>query len=382
MNGHNGKERKKDMKNTFGNSISLTVFGESHGKAVGAVLDGLPAGLPVEEAVIREALSLRRPFGDISTARREPDDFEILSGVFGGKTCGTPLCIVIKNEDVNSASYEKNAGLARPGHADYTAHIKYGGFEDYRGGGHFSGRVTAGIVAVCAVLRSALLAKGIRIGSHIAEIAGVSDESFSLSDENALGACLDSLSKAAFPVISEAAGEEMKKRILLAKEEKDSVGGILETCVTGLAAGVGEPFFDSLESELAHAIFSVGGVKGIEFGDGFALARMRGSEANDAMRYENGKVSVLSHHAGGIYGGISAGTPILFRTAIKPTPSIGKKQETIDFHNTCNAELENTGRHDPCIVHRTRAVVEALTAFVLFDALAESFGSGFFRAEK
>ncbi len=370
------------MKNTFGNSISLTVFGESHGKAVGAVLDGLPAGLPAEEADIREALSLRRPFGDISTARREKDDFEILSGVFSGTTCGTPLCIMIKNEDVNSASYEKSAGLARPGHADYTSHVKYGGFEDYRGGGHFSGRVTAGIVAVCAVLRAALLAKGIRIGSHIAEIAGVCDAALSLSDTEKLGACLENLSRTPFPVLSEGAGEEMKRQILTAKEEKDSVGGILETCITGIPAGVGEPFFDSLESELAHAVFSVGGVKGIEFGDGFALARMRGSEANDAMRYENGEVSVLSHHAGGIYGGISAGMPILFRTAIKPTPSIGKKQETIDFQNMCNAELENTGRHDPCIVHRARAVVEALSAFVLFDALCESFGSGFFRTEK
>jgi chorismate synthase len=302
----------------------------------------------------------------------EEDAFRIVSGTFRGKTTGTPLCILIPNTQNHSSDYENAPRLARPGHADYTAYQKYHGYEDFRGGGHFSGRLTAPLVAAGAIVQTALSAKGITIATHIAAIGGVSDRPFGdFSSDAALLADRD------FPVLDEQRGEKMQRSILAAREDGDSVGGILETVVLGMPAGVGEPFFDSIESRLAHMLFSVPAVKGVEFGDGFALADMRGSDANDPMTVQDGKVITTSNHAGGIYGGITSGAPILFRAAIKPTPSIFKEQCTVSLTTGNSATLALKGRHDPCIVHRAAPVFDAVTALLLADLLAERFGTDY-----
>ncbi len=360
------------MKNTFGDSISLTIFGESHGPSVGAVIDGIAPGIPVDTDFIAHQLDLRRPQGKISTSRREGDEFVIESGVFCGKTTGTPISIRIPNTSQHSRDYEATRSLARPGHADYTANAKYHGCEDYRGGGHFSGRVTAAIVAAGAIIISALKAKGIYIGTHLKECGGVADRPFgSYLDDIAV------LSDRYFPVLDTAKGEAMEKVILKAKDDCDSVGGILETAVIGVPAGVGEPFFDSMESKIAHAMFSVGGVKGIEFGAGFAMVDMRGSEANDPFRMNGDSVITATNNNGGINGGITNGMPILFSCAVKPTPSIYKAQNTIDMANKTNAEISIEGRHDPCISHRARVVVDSLTALAVADSLAVRYGTDY-----
>lgn len=358
------------MKNTFGNNVSITLFGESHGNAVGAVIDGLSPGIKVDEKDIADMLALRRPTGLISTSRVEKDEFIIQSGVFNGKTTGTPICIIIPNENTQSKDYGEIRSKARPGHADYTAHIKYGGFEDYRGGGHFSGRVTAGIVAAGAIAISALKAKGISIGTHIKKCAGVEDRDFNnLSDDIA------SLSAKIFAVLDDSKSEEMQNNILKAKAESDSVGGVLETVVTGLPAGVGEPWFDTLEGMLSHALFSIPAIKGVEFGDGFKLAEMKGSEANDPFVVGEFGVETTKNSNGGINGGISNGMPVIFRCAVKPTPTIGKAQQTVDMLKNENTELAAAGRHDPCIVHRARVVVDSITAITLCDMLATKYGT-------
>ena len=307
------------MKNTFGNNISLTLFGESHGEAIGAVLDGIAPGIRVDEDEIARYLTLRRPSGAISTARAEADEFKIVSGVFEGFTTGTPICIIIPNTDKRSCDYSKTASLARPGHADYTADCKYHGYQDYRGGGHFSGRITAPVVAAGAILISALRTKGIRIGTHIASLAGIRDRSF---DQTRANEEIDLLDNAHFALLDPSLEEKMTAEILAAKSELDSVGGVLETLVIGMPAGVGEPWFDSVESMLSHALFSIPAVKGVEFGGGFALSDMRGSEANDAFRMSDGRAITETNNNGGINGGITNGMPINFKTAIKPTPSI------------------------------------------------------------
>lgn len=358
------------MKNTFGSSVAVTLFGESHGAAVGAVLDGMAPGVPVDEGFIARQLELRRPFGTISTARREPDAFEIVSGVFEGRTTGTPLCILIRNTDVNSAAYDRD--LARPGHADYTARAKYHGFADYRGGGHFSGRVTAALVAVGAIALKALWGRGIAVGTHIARCGGIADRGFADLDAD-----LAALAEKRFAVLDDARGEAMRAAIEAAAAEGDSVGGVLETAVTGLPAGVGEPWFDTLEGQLAHILFSIPAVKGVEFGDGFAMADLRGSACNDAFCTENGAVRTVSNHNGGINGGISNGMPLLLRCAVKPTPSIRKPQETVNLTTGERVELELGGRHDPAIVHRARAVVDSAVALTLCDALALRFGTDY-----
>ncbi|MBE6563081.1 MAG: chorismate synthase [Ruminococcaceae bacterium] len=361
------------MKNTFGKTVSVTLFGESHGPAIGAVIDGLPAGVPVDADRIALELFLRRPSGNISTGRREKDEFIIESGVFGGFTCGTPLCILIPNSDTKSADYdfsmEKASRLARPGHADFTAHVKYGGFEDFRGGGHFSGRLTAALVAAGAVVRGALEKKGIFIGTHIAEIADVSDRAF-----GDIGADISALSEMAFPVLDESAEERMKNKILEAANDGDSVGGVLETAVFGLPAGLGEPWFDTVEGILAHALFSVPAVKGVEFGKGFALSKMRGSEANDAFVNDGERIITETNNCGGILGGITTGAPLLYRVAVKPTPTIFKEQSTIDLEIGENTVIKAKGRHDPCIVHRAAAVINNLSALVLCDMLTCRYG--------
>ena len=361
------------MKNTFGQHIGITLFGESHGTAIGAVLDGLCPGLPIDLDNIRRMLRLRQPGGAISTARQEADEFEIVSGAVGGIATGTPLTLIIRNQDTRSKDYSAMEALMRPGHADYPAQCKYHGYQDTRGGGHFSGRITAALVAAGAICHSALAKKGIAIGTHISRCAGIDDRRF----EN-LNADIETLSEALFPVLDPAAGEAMQTAILAAKAEGDSVGGILETAVTGLPAGVGEPWFDTFESMLSHILFSVPAVKGVEFGDGFALADMRGSTANDPLRYEGGKVVSATNHGGGIGGGITNGMPVLFRCVIKPTPSIAKAQETVNVKTGENAVLEIRGRHDPAIVHRARIVIDAVTAIAVYDMLAGRFGTDYF----
>ena len=361
------------MKNTFGQHLAVTLFGESHGIAIGAVVDGLCPGLPIDEENIRRMLRLRQPGGGISTARQEADAFEIISGALGGVATGTPLTILIRNQDAKSGDYDAMQSLMRPGHADYSAQCKYHGFQDKRGGGHFSGRITAALVAAGAICHSALKAKGIQIGTHISRCAGISDRKF-----DDLQADISLLAERVFPVLDELSGKEMQAAILAAKADGDSVGGVLETAVVGLPAGVGEPWFDTFEGMLSHILFSVPAVKGVEFGDGFSLADMRGSEANDPLRYEGGKVVATSNHGGGIGGGITTGMPVLFRCAVKPTPSIAKAQQTVDIQQKCNATLEIRGRHDPAIVHRARIVIDAVTAIAVYDMLAGRFGTDYF----
>ncbi len=358
------------MKNTFGNNIALTLFGESHGAAIGAVLDGLAPGLKVDEDFIRTQLDKRRPAGRISTARREADAFQLVSGVFEGRTTGTPLTILIPNTAQHSKDYSATRSLARPGHADYTAYAKYHGYEDYRGGGHFSGRITAALVAAGAILISALKEKGIKIGTHIRECAGIGDADF-----GDLSADIAKLNALDFAVLDDAKGTEMKAAIETAAEDGDSVGGILETAVIGVPAGVGEPWFDTVEGVLSHALFSVPAIKGVQFGDAFDRANGRGSDYNDSFYISDKEIKTTTNHNGGINGGITNGMPILFRCAVKPTPSIFKAQETVDFMKRENALLELKGRHDPAIIHRARVVVDSVTALALADLLATRYGT-------
>ena len=363
------------MKNSIGESVILTVFGESHGPAVGVVLDGLAPGLPVDEAYMAEQLARRRPAGPADTARVEPDRFQLVSGVYRGRTTGTPLTILIPNENVRSADYGAVQTVARPSHADYTAQVKYHGFQDPRGGGHFSGRVTAGIVAAGAICRQALERKGVRLGTHILRCAGVEDAPFTdVASE------IDRIEARRFPLILDLE-EQVEAAVLAAKSEQDSVGGIIQTGICGLPAGLGEPWFDSLEGVLARAAFAVGGVKGIEFGDGFALASLRGSQANDPFRMQEGRVVTQTNRNGGINGGITNGMPVIFNLAVKPTPSIARTQRTVDFVAGKDVELSLTGRHDPAIIRRICPVVTALVSVVLCDQLALRFGTDYLAAE-
>ena len=359
------------MKNTFGNHISVTLYGESHGPQIGVVIDGLPAGIRIDEDYLSHRLALRRPTGKISTARVESDPYRFESGVVCGRTTGTPLCISIPNSNTHSSDYDKN--LPRPGHADYSAECKYHGFQDYRGGGHFSGRVTVGLVAAGAIALSMLSEKGIFVGTHIARIADVCDRPFECLTED-----INTLENAYFPVLDADAAANMQRRIEAAAAEGDSLGGILETAIIGMPAGVGEPWFDTVEGLLAHAIFSIPAVKGVEFGEGFGFADLKGSEANDALRMKDERVVTATNHNGGINGGITNGMPITLRTVIKPTPSIFKAQDTVDLSKMENATLALKGRHDPAIVHRARAVVDSVTALALVDLLATTYGAGFF----
>ncbi len=364
------------MKNTLGNSTSITIFGESHGPYIGATIDGLAPGIEVSKEFIDKQLTLRRPAGKISTARVEADEYQIISGVFEGKTTGTALTIIIPNTNTKSKDYSKMRSIARPGHADYTAYLKYHGYEDYRGGGHFSGRITAALVAAGAIVIPALNDKGIKIATHINRCAGVSDRKFEDLDKD-----IEALNNSSFAVLDEKAQEEMLAKMEAIAANGDSVGGVLETVVTGMPGGVGEPFFDSLESMLSHGLFSVPAIKGVEFGGGFDLVDALGSEYNDALRLSNGKITTKTNNNGGINGGISNGMPILIRCAVKPTPSIYKSQETVDFINETETELSIEGRHDPAIIHRARVVVDSMVALVLYDVLSQRFGTDFFKGE-
>ena len=361
------------MKNTFGNALKVTLFGESHGDAIGAVIDGLTPGIKIDYDFIDSQLNRRRSKTKACTNRVEKDDYKIISGVFEGHTTGTPLCIVIPNRDTKSSDYQLFGSVARPGHADYTASCKYHGFQDYRGGGHFSGRITVALVAAGAILQSALMQKGIYIGTHIKKCADVSDREFCdyASD-------IKQLHLSEFPVLDGKANEKMLQKALEIREENDSMGGIMETAVVGVPAGVGEPWFDSIESMISHAMFSIPAVKGVEFGAGFACAEMRGSEMNDEFYIENGEIKTRTNNNGGINGGISNGMPILFSCAIKPTSSIARKQKTVNFVDLSETEVEIQGRHDSTIVPRACVVVEALTATVIADLLIGRYGTDYF----
>ena len=360
------------MKNTFGNTLSITLFGESHGSAIGAVLDGLAPGVAIDEDFIHTRLYQRKPKAGTGTARRETDEYRILSGAVGGRTTGTPLCLVIENQCQHSGDYDALRYTPRPGHADYAAEEKYHGFQDTRGGGHFSGRVTAAVVAAGALVEAALRRHGIYIYTHIQRMADISDEALS-QDSRAV------LDTAEFPTVSREAEAAMKAHITAAGQSGDSVGGILETEIVGLPAGIGEPWFDSLESMLSHALFSIGGVKGVEFGAGFAIADMRGSEANDAYYYDGGRVMTKTNNNGGIGGGITNGMPVRFRLAVKPTPSIYKEQMTVDLSKGTDTPLTIGGRHDPAIVHRAAPVVNAMTALCIADLLTVRYGTDFLK---
>ena len=333
------------MKNTIGNSLTVTLFGESHGKAIGAVLDGMPSGIKVDEEYIASQLTRRRPKDALSTPRQEKDEFSILSGVFEGRTTGTPICITIPNADTHSSDYGEMQYKMRPSHADYTANCRYNGFQDYRGGGHFSGRITAALVAAGALIIPALNKKGIYVSTNILSIAGETVE------------------------------EKRNEKILAAKTDGDSVGGVLETLITGVPAGVGEPWFDTVEGMLSHAIFSIPAVKGIEFGLGFNFADKKGSEANDQMYADGDSVKCYTNNNGGVMGGITNGMPIVFRTVIKPTPTISKEQKTVDISTMQNTTIAARGRHDPCIVHRASVVVESVAALVIADMLSAKYGT-------
>ena len=358
------------MKNTFGTSVAVTLFGESHGEFFGATIDGLAPGIEINQDYLTHMLTLRRPSGRISTPRQEQDNYRIVSGVCNGKTTGTPITILIPNENVKSNDYTHMKTVARPSHADYTADCKYHGFQDSRGGGHFSGRITAALVVAGAICKSALEHKHIYIGTHVKKCACVSDRDFT-----DLASDIQSLNKKTFAVLDEDCGNKMQEAILVAASEGDSVGGILETAVIGVPEGVGEPWFDTMEGLLAHMLFSIPAVKGVEFGTGFAIADLKGSAANDPLRIENGKIISSANHSGGINGGITNGMPILFRTAIKPTPTIFKPQDTVDFRSMTDTVLVPKGRHDPAIVHRARIVQDAATAIVLCDVLSMRYGT-------
>lgn len=370
------------MQSVIGNSIKLSLFGESHGSMIGVVIDGLAPGIKLDTKFIQEQLDKRKPKGKISTQRHEEDDFKIVSGYFNGYTTGTPLCIMIENKAQKSRDYEKTRDLMRPSHADYTAEKKYLGYQDFRGGGHFSGRITAPLVAVGAICIQILKEKGIVLGTHILKCKNEKGRNFSLDGEE-LKKEIEIVNKRYFPVFDDEKEESMKSVIEEAGKNLNSVGGILETAVIGVPSGVGEPYFNSIESVLSHLLFSIPAVKGVEFGAGFSIADMFGSEANDSFYYdENGEVKTKSNNNGGINGGISNGMPIIIKTAIKPTPSIYKEQESIDISKHENIKFNIEGRHDPAIIHRARVVVDSVVAFGILDLLCMRYGYMFMRKEE
>lgn len=357
------------MKNTFGNLLQVTLFGESHGSAIGVVIDGLASGIALDMDMIHAQMEKRKARGRISTQRKEADELHIVSGYFNGFTTGSPLTILIENTNTHSKDYEKTKNRLRPSHADFTANEKYQGYQDYRGGGHFSGRITAPLVAAGSIAMQILNNKGIMIGSHILQCHTMKDRSFS-QDKIQLEEEIQRVNQKLFPVLDDDMEEKMSKMIEKTASMGDSVGGILESCILHMPTGIGEPFFDSIESHLAQLLFSVPAVKGVEFGLGFGFANLYGSEANDALIFTD-KVETKTNHNGGINGGISNGMPITIKTVIKPTPSIYKEQDTIDLatHEACKLVIE--GRHDPAIIHRARVVVDSVIALGLLDLIME-----------
>ena len=359
------------MSGIYGMNIKMAIYGESHGASIGLVIDGVPPGLKLDLEQIEKEMARRAPGkNQLSTQRKESDSFAIQSGFFEGYTTGTPLCVVIKNSDQHSKDYSILKDKMRPGHADYAGFVRYQGFNDYRGGGHFSGRLTAPLVFMGAVAKQALAQAGILVGAHILQIADIKEENFNplgIEDKKIV-----ELAGKDFAVMDDTIGEKMQAKILEAKAELNSVGGVIEAMVTNVPAGLGAPYFDSVESRLSHALFSVPAVKGVEFGDGFGISAMTGVEANDQLHYEDGKVVAETNHNGGITGGITNGMPVIFRVAIKPTPSISREQKTISLQEKCDTTLTIVGRHDPCIVQRAVPVIEAVTAWTMWDLLLEA----------
>ena len=346
--------------------MKYSIFGESHGPAIGVVLEGVPAGLALDLDAVRFDLARRAPGkSPLSTARKEADEPHVLSGLFEGRTTGAPLCAVIENTDARSGDYEKTRDLARPGHADYPAHVRYDGFQDYRGGGHFSGRLTAPLVFAGGVAKQLLAQRGIFVGAHISTVYGVNDDA--LEDWESLRACAEK----EFPVLNDEKGAEMQAAILEAKNEQDSVGGAIECAVFGLPAGLGGPDFgQNAEGIFAQHLFAVPAVKAVAFGAGTAFALMRGSEANDPLFVDDdGSIRAEQNCAGGINGGITNGMPLVFEATLRPTPSIGRRQFTVNLAARENAELELSGRHDPCVVHRAVPVLEAAAALAACELL-------------
>ncbi len=347
--------------------MRYTIFGESHGSAIGVVLEDVPSGLALDMDKIARELARRAPGkSPLSTPRREKDAPEILSGVYEGKTTGTPLCAIIRNGDQHSGDYAALKDSPRPGHADYTGRIRYSGCNDPRGGGHFSGRLTAPLVFAGAVAKQLLAQQGIYVGAHIARIADAQDAPFEALDAQ----LFEALAQKPFPTLDDAAGESMQQIILAAKNEQDSVGGVIECAVIGLQAGIGAPDFgENAEGVIAQHMFAVPAVKGISFGAGFACATMRGSEFNDPFCMEEGAVRTRTNHNGGINGGITNGMPVVFRVAMRPTPSISRAQETVNLAEGTAATLEIKGRHDPCVVHRAVPVIEAAAALAVCELM-------------
>ena len=357
------------MSSEFGSLLKISVFGQSHGKAIGVVVDGLPAGEAIDLEELDRFLDRRRTGKNrLSTARKESDVPVFLSGLENGVTCGAPLCAVIENSDQHSADYSELRDKPRPGHADYTAYVKWKGQADMRGGGHFSGRLTAPLCVAGGIAKQILSRRGVYVGAHLWSVGTERDAPFPLRPTREL---FESVAAKPFPVLDDQAGERMQALILEARQNLDSVGGVIECAATGLPAGLGDPMFDGVENRLASALFGIPAVKGVEFGDGFAAARAHGSENNDPFVMEGGRVAAETNHAGGILGGITNGMPVVLRTAMKPTPSIARPQRTVSLSAGENADLVIHGRHDPCIAHRAVPVVEAVTAAVLLDLLLE-----------
>ena len=350
------------MGNSFGKLFTITSFGESHGRCVGVTIDGCPAGLPLTEEDIQQEVDKRRPGATMAaTTRVEEDKVEILSGTFNGYTTGAPICLLVWNKDIDSSEYEKMRFLPRPGHADYTAFVKYGGFNDFRGGGRFSGRITATFVMAGAVAKKLLNLVGVEVLAHTIEIGGVKAKTKGLNEIR------ENVETNPLKCADLAAAKEMIRVIEKAREEGDSVGGAIEGMALNIPVGLGEPVFDTLEGDLAKALFAIPAVKGVEFGSGFSAAGKRGSENKDPFAIKDGKIVTVGNNAGGILGGISNGMPIVVRIAIKPTPSIASSQETVDIKKMQSASLEIKGRHDTCLVPRAVPVVESMMAVTLCD---------------
>ncbi len=356
------------MSGVWGSNIKISIFGESHGNAIGVNIDGLPSGFEINMDKVLLEMERRAPGkNQLSTARKEADLPEILSGFFQGKTTGTPLCAIIRNSDTRSKDYAKTKDFMRPGHADYTGYERYLGFNDYRGGGHFSGRITAPLVFAGAICKQILESQGIFIGAHISSIKDINDEVFNelrISKDE-----LDTLRAMELPLINRSLEDKIRHTIMQAKYDGNSVGGTIECAIVGIEAGVGNPFFDSVESTLAHLMFSIPAIKGIEFGKGFDITKLYGSEANDEYYYNEGLVKTKTNNNGGVLGGITNGMPILFKVAVKPTASILKEQDTIDIKEKKDVKFRIEGRHDPCIVQRAVPVVEAVTAIGILDLI-------------
>lgn len=357
------------MSSEFGKTLKVSVFGQSHGKAIGVNIDGLPAGEAIDLDALNAFLARRKPGkSPLSTARKEADAPIFLSGLENGVTCGFPLCAIIENGDQHSSDYSELADKPRPSHADYTAHVKWSGHADMRGGGHFSGRLTAPLCIAGGIAKQILARRGVYVGAHLAAVGTEDDAAFPLHPTREL---FDSVAAKPFPVLDGQAGERMQALILEARQNLDSVGGMIECAAIGLPAGLGDPMFDGLESRLAAALFGIPAVKGVEFGLGFGSSRLHGSENNDPFTVEHGQIVTVTNRAGGILGGITTGMPVTLRVAVKPTPSISQSQKTVSLSAGQPAELVIKGRHDPCIAHRAVPVVEAVTATVLLDLLLE-----------